>query len=155
ADTRGGSAASPERLTVEQYLERWLEHMRPLVSPKSHERYTQRVRVNLIPMIGGAPIAQLSSMQIGTAYAAMIRKGLKPATVLHVHRLLSQALKHAVRWRILSALGHTRVGITLDVYSHVVGNMQDSAARAIDAAFAEANGSKAVAIASFVSKKAP
>jgi integrase len=44
-------------------------------------------------------------------------------------------------------LGHARVGITLDVYSHVLGNMQDSAAAAIDAAFAEANGSKAVAIA--------
>ena len=52
-------------------------------------------------------------------------------------------------------LGHARVGITLDVYSHVIGNMQDSAAAAIDAAFAEANGSKAVAMVPLSSKKAP
>jgi len=52
-------------------------------------------------------------------------------------------------------LGHARVGITLDVYSHVVGNMQDQAAAAIDAAFAEANGSKAVAIVPFERKKVP
>jgi hypothetical protein len=44
-------------------------------------------------------------------------------------------------------LGHSNVSITLDIYSHVVGNMQDVAAAAIDAAFAEKNGSKAVAIA--------
>jgi integrase len=101
AETRGGAAASPERLTVEQYLERWLEHMRPLVSPKSHQRYCQMARANLIPVIGTTPIAKLSPMQISGAYATMIRNGLAPATVIHVHRLLSQALKHAVRWRIL------------------------------------------------------
>jgi integrase len=102
ADTRGGSAASPERLTVAQYLERWLDHMRPLVSPKSHQRYEQMARANLFPVIGDIPLAKVSPMQISGAYATMIRNGLAPATVIHVHRLLSQALKHAVRWRILS-----------------------------------------------------
>jgi integrase len=52
-------------------------------------------------------------------------------------------------------LGHARVGITLDAYSHVIGDMQDEAAAAIDAAFAKANGSKAVAIAHIGGKKAP
>jgi len=103
AETRGGSAASPERMTVGEYLERWLDHMRPLVSPKSHERYGQMARANLIPVIGTTPIAKLSPMQISGAYATMICNGLAPATVAHVHRLLSQALKHAVRWRILPA----------------------------------------------------
>jgi len=52
-------------------------------------------------------------------------------------------------------LGHARVGITLDTYSHVIGTMQDSATSALDSAFAEANGSKAVAIVPFTPKKAP
>jgi len=101
AETRGGSATSPERMTVAQYLERWLEHMRPLVSPKTHERYSTMARANLIPVIGAIPIAKVSPMQISGAYATMIRNGLAPATVTHVHRLLSQAFKHAVRWRVL------------------------------------------------------
>ena len=58
AETRGGSATSPERMTVAQYLERWLEHMRPLVSPKTHERYSTMARANLIPVIGAIPIAR-------------------------------------------------------------------------------------------------
>ena len=103
AETRGGSATSPERMTIELYLGRWLEHMRPLVSPKTHERYSQMVRANLVPVIGTTPIAKVSPMQISGAYATMIRNGLAPASVTHVHRLLSQALKHAVRWRILPA----------------------------------------------------
>jgi integrase len=52
-------------------------------------------------------------------------------------------------------LGHARVGITLDVYSHVIGTMQDSATAALDSAFAEANGSKAVAIVPFTPRKVP
>jgi integrase len=103
ADTRGGSATSPDRMTVEQYLERWLDHMRPLVSPKTQERYSQMARANLIPAIGATLIAKVTPMQISVAYATMVSNGLAPATVTHVHRLLSQAFKHAVRWRILSA----------------------------------------------------
>ena len=102
AETRGGAAASPERMTVGQYLERWLDHMRPLVSPKTHERYAQMARANLIPAIGTTPIAKVTPLQISGTYAAMITNGLAPCTVSHIHRLLSQALKHAVRWRILS-----------------------------------------------------
>jgi integrase len=80
-------------------------------------------------------------------------------------RLRFHDLRHSHATALLSSgihpkvaserLGHARVGITLDVYSHVIGNLQDSAAAAIDAAFAEANGSKAVAIVPFGSKRAP
>ncbi len=89
ADTRGGSATSPERMTVEQYLERWLDHMRPLISPKSHERYAQMVRANLIPVIGTTLIAKVTPMQISGAYATMIRGGLAPC---HRHPRPSPAI---------------------------------------------------------------
>jgi integrase len=102
ADTRGGAAASPERITVAEYLARWVEHMRPLVSPKTHQRYGDLVRNNLTPALGATPVAKLNAMQISAAYSAMITHGLSALTVSHNHRLLSNALKHAVRWRILS-----------------------------------------------------
>jgi integrase len=100
-ETRGGTATSPERMTVEQYLGRWLDHMRPLVSHASHERYSQAVRVNLTPLIGETRLAKLSPMQISGAYATMICNGLAPGTVALAHSLLSHALKLAVRWRLL------------------------------------------------------
>jgi integrase len=102
AETRGGTAASPERMTVAQYLERWLDHMRPLVSPRTNVRYRELARNHLTPLIGAVLVAKLSPMQISGAYATMIRKGLAPVTVSLAHRLLSQSLKQAVRWRILA-----------------------------------------------------
>lgn len=101
AQTAGGAAVSPERMTVQQYLENWLEHKHPLVSPKTHERYVQLARGNLIPTIGATLIAKVTPMQISVAYATMMSNGLAPYTVGHVHRLLSQAFKNAVRWRML------------------------------------------------------
>jgi integrase len=103
ADTRGGSAASPERMTAGQYLERWLDHALPLVSPRTHERYQELVRNRLAPLLGAVPVAKLSPMQVTSAYSTMVRSGLAPVTVSLAHRLLSQALKQAVRWRIIAA----------------------------------------------------
>ena len=101
AETRGGAAASPERMTVGQYLDRWLEQLRPQVSPKTFERYGQLARWNIVPVIGDTLIAKLSPMQISAAYSTLLSGGLAPRTVHHCHRLLSHALRHAVRWRIL------------------------------------------------------
>jgi hypothetical protein len=103
AETRGGQAASPERMTVGQYLERWLDHALPLVSPRTHERYQELVRNRLAPLLGAVPVAKLSRIQITSAYSTMVRSGLAPITVSLAHRLLSQALKQAVRWRIVTA----------------------------------------------------
>jgi len=36
-------------------------------------------------------------------------------------------------------LGHSKVGITLDLYSHVLPGMQEAAAASIEAAFQAAN----------------
>jgi integrase len=103
AETRGGAAASPERMTVGQYLDRWLEQLRPQVSPKTIERYGQLVRWNIVPAIGNILIAKLTPMQISAAYSTLLFGGLAPQTVCHCHKLLSQSLRQAARWRILSS----------------------------------------------------
>jgi hypothetical protein len=35
----GGAYIEPARLTLGQFLERWLEHVKPQVSLRTHERY--------------------------------------------------------------------------------------------------------------------
>jgi integrase len=89
-------------MTVAGYLERWLDHMHPLLSPNARKRYRHFVRANLIPVMGDTLIARLTPMQISTAYATLLRDGLAPNTVHRLHGMLSQALKHGVRWRLLS-----------------------------------------------------
>jgi integrase len=55
------------------------------------------------------------------------------------HSHASALLKSNIHPKIVSErLGHSRVGLTLDTYSHVIPGMQEGAAAAIDAAFGTA-----------------
>src|SRR5262249_33590328 len=58
------------------------------------------VRANIKPAIGAVVLTKLQPIQISTAYTATLAR-LAPRSVHHMHRVLSQALKQAVRWRLL------------------------------------------------------
>jgi integrase len=105
----GGSYVEPTQTTVAQFLDRWLVHMTAQIAPRTHERYAEIVRAYLIPALGAGLLIKLQPIAISTAYAEALtngrRKGtggLSPRTVHHVHRVLKQALKQAVRWQMLS-----------------------------------------------------
>jgi len=50
AELQNGTAVEPSRMTVADFFERWIEHMRGQVSPRSHERYAEIARKNLAPV---------------------------------------------------------------------------------------------------------
>ena len=109
AEIKTGMAVEPSRMTLAQFLERWLDYIKPQVAPRTHERYGEIVRTYLTPVLGTTLLTKLQAVAIGTAYAGMLssgrRKGsggLSPRSVHHCHRILSQALQQAVRWRMLS-----------------------------------------------------
>ena len=99
-ELQGGGGIDPTRVTVAAYLDKWLDHIRPQVTPKTYERYASIVRANIKPAIGTVKLAKLQPIQISTAYSAALTR-LAPRTIHHMHRVLSQALKQAVRWRML------------------------------------------------------
>ena len=79
------------------------------VAPRSHERYAEIARNNIVPLLGNALLTELRPEQISAAYAKALaaaavdgRGGLSPRTVHHMHRILRQALEQAVSWRILA-----------------------------------------------------
>ena len=83
--------------------------MKGQVSPRSHERYTELVRNNIAPPIGGLPIAKPAPAHISGAYSKALingrldgKGGLSPATVDHMHRVLREALQQAVVWNVLA-----------------------------------------------------
>src|ERR1043166_2212856 len=93
------------RETVREYLDRWLEHMKGQVSPRSHERYSELARKSIAPLLGSVRLTQLTAAQISNAYAKALengrrngKSGLSPRTVTHMHRVLKQALKQALIW---------------------------------------------------------
>jgi integrase len=100
SELQKGTAVEPSRLTVASYLDKWLLHIKPLVSPKTFERYSSIARVNIKPALGLILLAKLQPIHVSTAYSSALVR-LAPRTVHHMHRVLSQALKQAVRWRLL------------------------------------------------------
>jgi len=108
SELNGGTYLEPNKTTVAQFLDRWLDDIKPNVTPKTHERYTEIAKKNLVPALGALILTKLKPMHIAGAYAKALsdgrRKGaggLSPSTVHYMHRLLKQALAHAVRWQML------------------------------------------------------
>lgn len=109
SEYKSGNALEPTKITVGEYLEKWLEHIKSQVSPRTAERYGELARKNIAPLIGCIPLSKLTPMAVSEAYStALVRGrrkgsgGLAPRTVHHCHRVLKQALAQAVRWQMLA-----------------------------------------------------
>jgi len=81
------------------------------VAPSTLARYTAIVERHLVPALGALRLRDLRPAHILAAYGRSLAPGgradggaggLSPRTVLHHHRLLHEALAHAVRWQLLS-----------------------------------------------------
>jgi integrase len=103
-----GTYLEPAKTTLAQFLERWLANIKGNVSPRTHERYEEIAKKNLIPLLGAITLTKLRPMQIAAAYTKALadgrrdgKGGLSPRTVHHMHRVLKQALTQAVGWQLL------------------------------------------------------
>ncbi len=107
-----GIDVSPGKLTVADYLRRWLrDYAAQSVTASTLERYTSIVERHLIPALGSLRLRDLRPAHIQAAYgraralggrADGAAGGLSPRTVLKHHRLLHEALSHAVEWQLLA-----------------------------------------------------
>ena len=63
-EMRNGGYCESDRVSVAQFLERWLDYTCTQVSPRTHERYAEIARKNLIPALGAIQLAKLQPSQI-------------------------------------------------------------------------------------------
>jgi integrase len=109
AEMQAGAYVEPSRLTLAQYLDRWLaDYAKTNVSDKTYEGYEEFVRVHLKPALGRHPLAKLRPVDIQAYYSEKLQNGrrdgkggLSARTVLHHHRVLREALQQAVKWQLL------------------------------------------------------
>lgn len=101
----GGAYVKPAKMTVGEYLEQWLQgYVSSNVGPRTRERYVEIVHAHLIPALGSIPLIALRPQHIQTYYGKALESGrrdgnggLSAQTVKHHHRVLYEALKHAVK----------------------------------------------------------
>lgn len=85
-------------MRIRDYLDKWeKEYCKPNLAYKTFVSYSTVIRLYLKPELGGIKIANLQGAHIQSYYVKMgSEKKLSNTTVLYHHRILHEALKHAV-----------------------------------------------------------
>lgn len=105
----GGAYIKPTKLTVGEFLTQWLEnYVLTNTSPRTAEGYRVIIQRHLMPNLGAIPLTQLRPSHIQDYYAKALSEGragnnskLSARTVRNIHKVLSEALGHGVKWQIL------------------------------------------------------
>jgi len=97
-----GVFVEPSALTVNEYLNRWLESAaRPRVSQRTADGYAGLLDRYIRPSVGQMRLDKLQPLDIQKVYGEMLARGLSARIVRHAHSALHNALKQAVRWNLL------------------------------------------------------
>jgi Phage integrase, N-terminal SAM-like domain len=92
----------PQRVTVGEWLDTWLETLQ--LAPSTVASYRRNVRLHLRPALGSIPLQQLTGPRISALYRELEQSGrrdlrgggLSPRTVRYVHTILKAALREAI-----------------------------------------------------------
>jgi integrase len=102
ADRDGGIELDPSRVTVNEYLQRWLkDSVKGNVRPITFESYERLVRVHMVPALGHIKLKALSPAHLQGFYRDRLDAGLSPCTVQRLHAVIHRALKQALRWGLV------------------------------------------------------
>ena len=101
---RSGDYVEPSKMTVSQFLPRWLEHKRSRVADKTLARWEEIATKHIDPVLGHIRLQALDWQHIDDYYREARESGrldgkggLAERTLLHHHRMLDNAMKWAVK----------------------------------------------------------
>src|SRR5579875_960029 len=94
----GMAGVSGRSMPVDEWLAYWLDNIASVrVRARTLNSYRAMTRMHLNPYIGKRRLDQLQPEHLEQTYKKLLDKGLSPATVLRVHRMLHRALKVAMQ----------------------------------------------------------
>ena len=90
-----GSLCDSGKLTVADFLARWLESAaRPTLRATTFANYTRAVNKHITPLIGGIPLGKLTPASVQGLYAQIESGNTKSLA----HKVLHRAFKQATKW---------------------------------------------------------
>jgi integrase len=103
SDLAEGRPVMNERLTMAEYLNRWLyEVAKQNTRPMTWRGYEHLVRLHILPTLGRVRLAKLTPQHVHSLVTQKMREGrLSPRTIQYMHSVLRAALNQAVRWRMV------------------------------------------------------
>jgi integrase len=113
-DINQGTFTEPTKLTVNDYMARWLKDYASVnVALRTYEFYEQTLKLHINPRIGHIELSKLTPLTLQHYYSELLKGGkldwsgkltgigLSPTTVLKHHRIIHEALDHAVKWGLV------------------------------------------------------
>ena len=99
-----GTYVEPSKLTVEQWLNTWLEDYCKDIKMRTLDKYRSTVRLHLIPALGKIKLSALNKIQVQHAFNRFSEgdKPLSPKTIRDTHGILHRALEQAVELEIIA-----------------------------------------------------
>ena len=105
-----GDLIKPAKITVAEFLRQWLrDYVSINVRPVTAKGYSQKIEAYIIPVLGRIQLSSLQPSHLQAFYRKALdtdrgngKGGLSSRSVLHIHRILSEAITHAVKWGLVS-----------------------------------------------------
>ena len=95
--SKGALFSDPQRLTVSEFLERWLSGTaRYQVASSTYDRYERTVRNHFLPFFKRLRLRDVSVVHVRALKARKLEEGMHPNTVGVMQSVLSAALNQAV-----------------------------------------------------------
>jgi integrase len=103
AAIENGGFIARDKETVSEYLHRWLDtYVATNTFLRTQQGYRGYFRRYVEPKVGKIPLQSLTARHVQGIYADMLGQGLSNTTVVQLHRILKEALSHAVKWGTLT-----------------------------------------------------
>jgi integrase len=97
-----GRYREEEKMTVKQYLDRWLEDFAKIsVRRNTYESYEWSINKHITPNIGMVPLQKLKPAHIQSMLAGMSATELSRTSIRYIYAVLNIALNRAVKCQIL------------------------------------------------------
>jgi integrase len=99
------SFVKPKKITVREYLKDWIEtYVECTLKKSTVSSYKSIVEQHIVPYLGNVELQKLTSSHIDRFYSEKLKNGrldgkggLSAKSVLYIHRILSEALGHALK----------------------------------------------------------
>jgi len=100
----------PKKITVREYLLDWLDsYVRTNLRASTIAGYEINIEKHIIPHLGNIELQSLTSSHIDGFYAQKLKTGridgkggLSAKSVMYIHRVLNEALEHAIKKKLIT-----------------------------------------------------
>ena len=126
ASIDAGAWVQPNKMTVSQWLDEWIDSTAPALRPGTVQAYRYAAR-RLAPVCGAAPLSSILPAHYAKIDSQLIRDGFSPYTVAYTLLVLSCALNAAVAAHLIprnpfSAVRHRRMKPSCEY--HIIDRQQ-------------------------------